>query len=57
MNKSRGVSEVFAACLAKPSNDARAYYWLEKYCNNNLQKKCPTTVAMLARRKAAVYAK
>ncbi len=57
MNKSRTLSEVFTACLAKPSNDARAYYWLERYCNNNLKKLCPTTVAMLARRKAAVYAK
>ena len=57
MNKSRKLSEVFAAWLAKPSNDPRAYYWLERYCNNNMQKQCPTTVAMLARRKAAVYAK
>ena len=53
--KSRSQREMNAYYLGKPSNDAKAYYWLEKYYLNSTKQVCVTTVNMMLRRKAAVY--
>ena len=54
-NKSRSPREMHAYYLSKPSNDAKAYYWLEKFYLNSTKQVCVTTVNMMLRRKAAVY--
>ena len=53
--KPRTLSEMRAYYLSKPSNDAKAYYWLEKYYLNNAKQVCVTTLNMMLKRKAAVY--
>ena len=55
--KPRTITEVHAYYLGKPSNDAKAYYWLEKYYLHNVKQVCVTTLNMMLKRKAAVYNK
>jgi hypothetical protein len=55
VKKSRTLSEMRAYYLSKPSNDAKAYYWLEKYYLNHAKQVCVTTLNMMLKRKAAVY--
>ena len=49
------LNEMHAYYLGKPSNDAKAYYWLEKYYLNHTKQVCVTTLNMMLKRKAAVY--